>query len=205
MTDHVLSTSPGFQTRRSLLLRASEGDEAAWQMLSSGYRPFIVYWLTKHSVPQADVDDLTQNVMLSVVRHLKAFEHSGRTGAFRCWLRTITINETVDYRKSSQRRFLATDFLQSSSIAPSLSDSRNHLEAEWDAEHERFVLRSVMALMEMEFEYMTLAAFRGACLEGRSALEVAESLGISIGAVYTAKSRVLQRIRKVIEDLDLAL
>lgn len=205
MINPAPDTASEFGTRRSLLLRASEGDETAWRLLTEAYRPFIEYWLIQHSVPRDDAEDLAQNVMLSVVRHLKTFEHSGRNGAFRCWLRTITVNETLDYRKSAQRRFLATDFVRNSSIAGIYGTSRDALESEWDAEHERFVLRSVMVLIEMEFEHSTLEAFRGVCIEGESASKIAARLGISVGAVYTAKSRVLQRIRRVIEDLDLTL
>ena len=42
----------------------------------------------------ADADDLTQQVLTVVVRKLPAFRHSGRPGAFRAWLRAITVSTT---------------------------------------------------------------------------------------------------------------
>ena len=76
-------------TRHSLLLRARTGDEGAWQDLCELYRPLIAGWLRRQSVPEADIDDLVQEIFLAVVRGLPSFSHSGRRGAFRTWLRTI--------------------------------------------------------------------------------------------------------------------
>ncbi|HKI18288.1 MAG TPA: sigma factor-like helix-turn-helix DNA-binding protein, partial [Isosphaeraceae bacterium] len=46
----------------------------------------------------------------------------------------------------------------------------------------------------------TWQAFWQTAVEGRSGQEIAESLGMSVGAVYTSKSRILDRIRKEIEQ-----
>ena len=48
-----------------------------------------------------------------------------------------------------------------------------------------------------EFEPATMKAFRRMALEGASGAEAAGELGLSVGAVYTARSRVLNRLREV--------
>ena len=68
------------ETRQSLLLRAQTGEPNAWQDLTDLYRPLIVSWLNRQGVPASDLEDLSQEVLLSVVRHLPAFEHSGQRG-----------------------------------------------------------------------------------------------------------------------------
>jgi DNA-directed RNA polymerase specialized sigma24 family protein len=45
-------------------------------------------------------------------------------------------------------------------------------------------------------------AFWQTAVEGKSAKETAERLEMAVGAVYTAKSRVLERLRREIEQLD---
>ena len=55
--------------------------------------------------------------------------------------------------------------------------------------------------MEEEFEPVTLQAFRRLALDGVSGEEVAQELGLSVAAVYVAKSRVLQRVRQEAEGL----
>ena len=46
--------------------------------------------------PARDLEDLSQDILLSVVKHLPTFQHSGRRGAFRSWLRTIVCSRTAD-------------------------------------------------------------------------------------------------------------
>jgi RNA polymerase sigma-70 factor (ECF subfamily) len=62
-------------------------------------------------------------------------------------------------------------------------------------------LRCLLDLMEAEFEPTTIQAFRRVALEGASSAEAAQELGLSVGAVYVAKSRVLQRLREEAERL----
>jgi RNA polymerase sigma-70 factor (ECF subfamily) len=58
-----------------------------------------------------------------------------------------------------------------------------------------------MDLVGQEFEPATVRAFRRLALDGAAGAEVAQELGLSVGAVYVAKSRVLQRIRQEAEGL----
>jgi RNA polymerase sigma factor (sigma-70 family) len=94
-------------TRSSLLIRAQAGEARAWEDLCELYRPLIVGWLHRQSVPDGEIDDLVQEIFLAVVRSLPSFCHSGRRGAFRSWLRTIASNYSCDYWKSPARRIAA--------------------------------------------------------------------------------------------------
>src|SRR6516165_8569232 len=89
------------ETRQSLLLRAQTGEENAWKDLTELYRPLILGWLNRQGVPARDLEDLSQDILLSVVKHLPAFQHSGNRGAFRSWLRTIVCSRTTDYWRSA--------------------------------------------------------------------------------------------------------
>src|SRR3954464_3175450 len=89
------------ETRHSLLLRAQTGEESAWDDLTELYRPLIIGWLNRQGVPARDLEDLSQDILLGVVKHLPAFEHSGRRGAFRCWLRTIVRSRAADYWRAA--------------------------------------------------------------------------------------------------------
>ena len=67
-------------------------DSAAWQRLVDVYTPLIRGWLRKHSVQDSNSDDLVQEVLAVVIRRFPDFQHNRRTGAFRAWLRAISIN-----------------------------------------------------------------------------------------------------------------
>src|SRR5215469_4074047 len=85
------------ETRQSLLLRAQTGEQDAWKDLTDLYRPLIIGWLNRQGVPARDLEDLSQDILLSVVKHLPTFRHTGHRGAFRSWLRTIVCSRTTDY------------------------------------------------------------------------------------------------------------
>jgi RNA polymerase sigma-70 factor (ECF subfamily) len=189
------------ETRQSLLLRARTGEEDAWKDLTDLYRPLILAWLNRMGVPPADLEDLSQDVLLSVVRHLPGFEHSGHRGAFRSWLRTIACSRTTDYWRATATNAKASGGSGVVAVLQQIADPDSDLNRRWDEEHDRYVLACLLDLMEAEFEPTTLRAFRRLALDGAAGAEVAEELGMTVAAVYMAKSRVLQRIRREAEGL----
>jgi RNA polymerase sigma-70 factor (ECF subfamily) len=169
------------ETRQSLLLRAQKGETNAWKDLTDLYRPLIIGWLNRQGVPASDLDDLSQEVLLSVVKHLPEFQHSGNRGAFRSWLRTIVCSRTTDYWRAI--------------------DAGTRARGGSDEEHDRYVLNCLLDVVEEEFEPLTLKAFRRLALDGVSGAVAAQELGLSVAAVYVSKSRVLARIRQDAEGL----
>jgi RNA polymerase sigma-70 factor (ECF subfamily) len=176
-------------------------DEASWRTLVNLYTPFLRRVLLHFRVGSHDVDDLIQEVFAVVVRKLPKFEHSQRPGAFRCWLRTISLNRLADYRRSRLR--LARAEPENDTLPP--LDERespdNELEAFWDREHTEHVVRRLMELLEPEFTPSTWQAFRRQVIDAATPSEVAQETGLSVNAVLIAKSRVLQRFRKEAEGL----
>jgi RNA polymerase sigma-70 factor (ECF subfamily) len=188
-------------TRSSLLIRAQAGDAGAWEDLCELYRPLIVGWLNRQAIPAGEVDDLVQEIFLAVVGGLPSFDHSGRRGAFRSWLRTIASNYSCDYWKSPARRTAAPGDDAAASALAMLQDPDSPLNRYWDEEHDRYVLRCLLELAELEFEPTTMRAFRRVALEGASGSEAAAELGLSLASVYAARSRVLRRLRELAEGL----
>jgi RNA polymerase sigma-70 factor (ECF subfamily) len=189
------------ETRQSLLLRAQLGETNAWKDLTDLYRPLILGWLGRHGVPAHDLEDLCQEVLLRVVKHLPGFHHSGQRGAFRSWLRTIVCSRTADYWKAAEAGAQASGGSGAAAALQDLADPDSALNRQWDQEHDRYVLHCLLMLVEEEFEPETLRAFRRLALDGVSGAEAAKELGVSVAAVYVAKSRVLQRIRQEAEGL----
>jgi RNA polymerase sigma-70 factor, ECF subfamily len=184
------------ETRQSLLLRAQTGETKAWKDLTDLYRPLILGWLNRQGVPARDLEDLSQEVLLSVVKHLPGYRHSGQRGAFRSWLRTIVCRRTVDYWRANDGGARASGGSGATAALQEIADPDSALNRQWDEEHDRYVLNCLLDLVEAEFEPVTLRAFRRLALDGVSGAQAAQELGLSVAAVYMAKSRVLQRIRE---------
>jgi RNA polymerase sigma-70 factor (ECF subfamily) len=189
------------ETRQSLLLRAQTGATDAWKDLLDLYRPLILGWLNRQGVPARDLEDLSQEVLLSVVKHLPGFHHSGQRGAFRTWLRTIVCRRTADYWRAIDADTQAQGGSSATAALHQIADPDSELNQQWDEQHDRYVLDCLLDLVQEEFEPLTLEAFRRLALDGVSGAEAAQELGLSVAAVYVAKSRVLARIRQEAEGL----
>jgi RNA polymerase sigma-70 factor, ECF subfamily len=188
-------------TRQSLLVRAQAGDEGAWQALTDLYRPLLVGWLRYQAVPAGEVDDLVQDILVAVLQNLSSFRHSGQRGAFRSWLRAIAHSRACDFWRARGRQALASGDSAVVEALHQLEDPNSELNRQWDEEHDQYVLRCLLDVTELEFETRTVQAFRRVALEGASSEQAAQELGLSVGAVYIAKSRVLHRLRQHAEGL----
>ncbi len=93
------------QTSASLLDRLCDRDDSdAWARMLEIYSPLIRAWLGRYGLPEPDVDDISQTVLSSVVANLPRFRHNGRIGAFRNWLRTITVNSLRQKLRVDRKR-----------------------------------------------------------------------------------------------------
>src|SRR5262249_1366116 len=117
------------------------------------------------------------------------------------WLRTIVCSRTADYWRASDADTQAQGGSGATAALQEIADPDSALNRQWDEEHDRYVLHCLLALVEAEFEPVTLQAFRRLALDGVTGAEAAQELGLSVGAVYMAKSRVLARIRQEAEGL----
>lgn len=179
------------ETPLSLLERLrSRPDDLAWRRLVDLYTPWVRSWLAQFGVAANDADDIVQEVLGTLVRELPEFEHSGRRGAFRTFVKNIASNRLHTFwRARRDGRDHARELEQ-------LADPHSAIWNHWDREHDRFIVRRLMELIEPEFAQSTWRSFRRVVLDGDKPALVAEELGLSVNAVLIAKSRVLRRLRE---------
>ena len=114
---------------------------------------------------------------------------------------TILWSRTADYFRAIDSATQARGGDAAAEILQKIADPDDELNRRWDDEHDLYVVRCLLSLVEEEFEPLTLQAFRRLALDGISGAEAARELGLSVSAVYVAKSRVLARIRQKAEGL----
>ena len=166
------------------LMTAPNGPD--WRRLVDVYGPLLGEWLARAGVPACDRDDLTQEVMVVVVRRVGEFEHRG-PGAFRAWLRGILANHIRKYFRERHSN-PAVDLDQ-------LAAEGSPLSRLWDRDHDEYLAARALRAVEGDFAPATWAAFRRQVFDGCKPAEVAAELGLSLNAVMLAKSRVLKRLR----------
>jgi len=172
-------------TSASLLQRLRVGgDDADWQRLVGLYTPLIRTWVGRHVRQADDVHDLVQQVFTVVVFKLPAFVHTGRPGAFRHWLRSITANHLHAYWRA--RRSL-TGQAETAAVLDQLTDPASELSRQWDREHDWHVAHKLLEHVEAEFKPASWQAFRRLVLDEVPPESVAAELGLSVNAVLIAK------------------
>ncbi|WDI42249.1 RNA polymerase sigma factor [Bremerella sp. P1] len=190
------------ETSLSLLNRLRHSPESeSWNRLVDLYAPLIRTWLRKYDVQESDAEDLVQEVLLAVSKDVASFQHQGRPGAFRAWLKGILVNRLRNFWRTRDRRHETDGRDNMEQRLAELESPTSELTRLWNNEHDRYVLRELLKLAKPHFAENTWMAFDRVALKGESPRDVAADLNISLNAVVTAKSRVLRRLRQEADGL----
>jgi RNA polymerase sigma-70 factor (ECF subfamily) len=182
-------------TSSSLLLRLRAGDQAAWDRLLAVYAPLVWHWCRSSGLQEQDRADVVQDVFQAVSGRLDSFRRQP-DGSFRGWLRIITRHKVCDLLRrrrheppgaggSEALRWLGQVATPEEVEEGSVIDQADH----------RLIVRRILDLLRPEFGEQTWQAFWRTAVEGQPAVEAAQELGMSPGAVRVAKCRVLHRLR----------
>lgn len=185
----------------TLLQRVQAEHPEAWKRLVTLYGPVVYRWCRQAGVARDDAPDVVQDVFTAVARHVAALRRDRPGDSFGAWLRTITRNAVHGYFRSRRGQAVAqggTDAHQQLEQVPEASDS---LEADDPREVADLVVPAGLDMVRAEFEPRTWEAFRRVAVEGQPSVRVAAELGMSVEAVYQAKSRVLRRVRREFDGL----
>jgi RNA polymerase sigma-70 factor (ECF subfamily) len=188
-------------TRASLLARLGDPeDRAAWRQFVELYGGLVYGFARRRGLQDADAADLTQDVFLAVSRAMGRWTYDRDKGSFRGWLYGLTRNQVAAFlqrRRSQPVGSGDTDAQLRLAEEPSPDDG----EAEWEREFERQLFRLAAARIQDAFAPSTWMAFWRTAVEGQSGAAVAQELGISVGAVYVARSRVLARLTEQVQQM----
>ena len=189
-------------TRRSLVLRLRNlDDEAAWKEFIEIYEPLVYRIAHRKGLQEADARDLCQDVFRGVASAIERWDPDPAKGKFRSWLFRIARNMLVNFlvRERRQPRGSGRTSVQELLEAQPAVDSDG--QAEFALEFKRRAFRWAAQRVRNEFTESTWQAFWQTGVQNRPVEEVAGELGMSAGAVYVARSRVLARLRDRVEQL----
>jgi RNA polymerase sigma-70 factor (ECF subfamily) len=189
------------KTRASLLLRLRDArDERSWAEFMAMYAPFVKRLARRRGLQDADADDLVQEVFRAVAHAIEKQTYDPARGSFRGWLFRIARNLVVNFLIAQRRHPRGSGDSAMNGLlqtVPSPAES-----ALFEAEYKRQLLYWAAEQVRDEFSSLTWKAFWQAGVEGRSARDVAEKLGTTVGTIYHCKSRVMARLRQKIEELE---
>jgi RNA polymerase sigma factor (sigma-70 family) len=190
-------------TRYSLLLRIQDPrNQAAWSEFVAIYEPLIYRLARRKGLQDADARDLCQDVFRVVARAARQWVPDPERGTFRGWLFQIARNLLLNVLRQQRRHPRGTgdsDLLRLLDAQPASTDEYWQVV---EQEYRRELFQSAARSIEPEFTRSTWQAFWQTAVLARDVTEVASELGLSPGAIYIAKSRVLARLRSRVQQIE---
>lgn len=205
LTDEQLSHSNSESTSQSLLRRVRAHDAQAWKRLVELYTPLVCYWCRRAQLGDEDTADLTQEVFRAVAMGIGNFRSESPNDTFRGWLRTVFRSKLLNLVEAKKRQPDAaggTEAMQRLQELPFGAHSDNEQADDDERQLIQGLYQQAMSLIQAEFESNTWQAFLQMTVEDKPAKVVAADLGMTAGAVHTARWRVLRRLRQELGDLE---
>ena len=186
-------------TSESLLFRLQQDGEspndAAWEQFVSIYTPLIFYWARKTGLGQTDASDLVQEALTQVFRKLPEFRYDN-SRSFRGWLRTVTLNKYRElHRRKSSRLATASESMLENLAPVSVAEST------WDIDYARLLVAKSMEGMQNDFAPETWRALKMVMGNNASVDDAAEQTGVSVWTIYSARARLMKRLREELAGL----
>jgi len=189
-------------TRTSLLVQLRDGEnQVAWQEFSRLYGPVIYGFARRRGLQDADAADLMQDVMRSVSSAIGRLDYDRKQGTFRGWLFTITRNKIFNFLSARRIRPQGSGDTTTNKMLDQTAAAESDGQDTWELEYQRRIAAIAMEKIKAEFQDSSWQAFWLTAVEGKSAGEVSKQIGLSTGAIYVAKSRVLARLKEEVETL----
>jgi RNA polymerase sigma-70 factor (ECF subfamily) len=189
------------QTSATLLarLRQVPVDEAAWVQFTERYGRKVYAWCRRWNLPEADAEDVTQDVLLKLTQKMQTFEYDP-SRSFRAWLKTVARHAWSDYWSGRKVVMAAggSGALELLQTVEAREDLLGRLEEEFDRE----LLDEAMARVRLRVTPRTWQAFERTALEGQSGAEAAGALGMKVATVFVARSKVQKMLQDEMRQLE---
>jgi RNA polymerase sigma factor (sigma-70 family) len=192
-------------TRASLLVRLRDSaDEAAWKEFVELYTPLVYGYARKQGLQDADAADLCQDVLRAVAGAVGRLDYDPQRGAFRNWLFTVVRRKLARWRTAQKNRTRgsgdpAVNQLLQQCPAPAEDEAEG--DADWEAAWSDRLFAWACEQVRRDVRAVTWQAFWRTAIEDQPGRQVAADLGLTVAAVYSARSRVLARLRELIQSV----
>jgi len=172
-----------------LVRLAQQGNRDAFTGLYERYLP-MVYKRVRYAVPERDVEDVTQDIFIAVLRSLKGFKGDA---LFSTWLRTLTKRRIADYyrRKNPAEHELDIDVGEADDLIGEGDTSPSSLD-------DSIVIRKAMRALPEDYQDIVLLRFA----EGLQFNEIAQLRGQSLEATKSLFRRAIAALRRQMGEPD---
>jgi RNA polymerase sigma factor (sigma-70 family) len=187
-------------TRASLLVRLGDARDApAWSQFVAIYAPLVHGYARKQGLQDADAADVTQEVLRTLAGALRRGAYDAGRGAFRSWLFAVVRNELKTFWGRRARQVQGSG--DSATLAVLEAEPAPEVDL-WDLEYRKHVFAWAAEEVRGAVEPNTWQAFWQTAALGKQAQDVARGLGMTVAAVYMARSRVQARLKEAVQAIE---
>jgi RNA polymerase sigma factor (sigma-70 family) len=194
-------------TRTTLLERLKDWrDNPSWQEFFDTYWKLIYGFAISSGLNEGEAQDVVQETMLSVARHIPTFKYDRSLGSFKHWLMNMTrwrIRDQIRRRKAFAA-VVHEDKVTETKTEPlhKIPDPLGiDLDALWEAEWEKSLLDAAIAKVKRQLEPEKYQIFDFLIHKEWPPQKVADTFQISVNQVYIAKHRITALIKEEVERL----
>lgn len=159
-----------------LIRSAKEGKPEALTMVYERYLG-MVYNRVRYSIPEEDVEDVTQEIFIAAIRSLKGFRGEAK---FSTWLRTLTVRQIAEYYRRNKH-------MNDVELDENMSDEQDHT-----ANEDAILIRQAFRKLPEKYKEVLLLRFA----EGLPFQEIANIQGCSLEAIKSLFRRAVAAIHK---------
>jgi RNA polymerase sigma-70 factor (ECF subfamily) len=195
-------------TRATLLYRLKNWqDQSSWQEFFDTYWQLIYRFAIKGGLSEADAQDVVQETLVAVAKHMPGFKYDPAIGSFKAWLLNLTRWRIVDQQRKRAR---FTKHLVVNSEVPTgtrtiekvVDEKEQGWTTLWDIEWERNLFNAAMAKVKRRVDPQRFQVFDLYVNKHWPPTKVAKAFGISVAQVYLAKHRVTLLLKEEVKRLE---
>jgi len=195
-------------TRATLLQRLKNWqDESSWQEFFDTYWKLIYGVARKAGMTDAEAQDVVQETMVAVARHMPKFKYDPAIGSFKAWLLNMTRWRIVDHTRrraaSPNHEPLPEASETTTGTAEKVVDpASDDLDEVWDNEWTRALLEAAILKVKRRVDPQNYQLFDFYVNKDWPADKVAGTFGGSVDQVYLAKHRMTEMIKEEVKRLE---
>jgi RNA polymerase sigma-70 factor (ECF subfamily) len=187
------------ETRETLIRRLpNSADIEAWEEFVDIYEPLLFRLARRRGMQQADAEDFVQELLSTVSRAVGRWLADESRGPFRAWLFRIASNLAVNFLTRPKHQRLGSGDSQIARLLEQQPASDQDSTEMFLREYQRELFRWASQRVRQQVSQRQWMAFWRTSVEQQPIPEVAKKLGMSVGSVYIARSRITKRIRECI-------
>ncbi len=196
------------RTRATLLDRLKNWeDQSSWQEFFDIYWKLIYRFARKAGLTDAEAQDVVQDTLVAVAKHMPTFKYDPTVGSFKAWLLNLTRWRIVDqFRKRgpiAPHSPDAGDTSRTATVERVPDEKSPDWESLWETDWQQTVFEAAMNRVRRQLDPQKFQIFDFYVNHEWPPDKVAQAFNVAVNQVYLVKNRVTEMLREEVRRLEM--